>query len=224
MASIYSLESSKTITVDGKVMKLTDYKKLMRQRSKKTKKTTAVTKKKHETEITVLPNEVKNLMKKNAKLVKSLSAYYNNGYRQWGTVAKNIINLKGISTPFTKVNNLSIELNQIFDDINRIAKGNEKAAYQYVLKYSWKLDDLRTSMDELYNGVTESGVLQQFGDRECINGEGRRLGLLTLMRRVSKSIGEFEESIQEIKELGVGHMDAMEYGINKYEGIYRTNR
>ena len=174
MASIYSLESSKTITVDGKVMKLTDYKKLMRQRSKKTKKTTAVTKKKHETEITVLPNEVKNLMKKNAKLVKSLSAYYNNGYRQWGTVAKNIINLKGISTPFTKVNNLSIELNQIFDDINRIAKGNEKAAYQYVLKYSWKLDDLRTSMDELYNGVTESGVLQQFGDREGINGEGRR--------------------------------------------------
>lgn len=213
-ATSYSMfDNSDRITVNGITMTITEYKKQLKAKKQAMSKKQTPTKKrkakKQETEITILPKEIKTMLK-SAKVMKSLAAYYDNGYKQWGNICRDILNLKEIRPHFTFYRAKATEVTNTINEIANIAKGNEKAVFQYVRKLSYQLDDIKQHMQNLYKGTTSSGVIEAFGKHEAINGEGKRLGLRILMTRTFKAVDELEtiiKRLQTIADKGVDIFD-----------------
>ena len=209
--------STDTIVVNGIRMPMSEYRK--RIKAKKNVNTKKV--KKELTDINLLPNEIKYMMR-NVRLLKSLSAYYNNGYRQWGRIAKFVISQKEISSQFVKFNAKQAEIERTINEIKDISKHNEKAVYAFVRKLSYQLDDIKEIMVELTKAVGYSGVISRFIDHECINGEGRRLGLRTLMSRSYKAVVELEKIIRRCQNISDNGIDALDYQNEVYNGLINT--
>ena len=233
MANINIYETTSYIIIGGKKMTMQEYRKykkekdaiiqskLSKKKQREINKAKREAKKKRETEITVLPKLIKSMVK-NAGPIKSLAAYYDNSYRQWGTVANLVLKLPEIDEPFRLFRVDAYQIVDAIKEISEVAKGNEKAVFHYVQKLSWKLDNIRTKMKLLYSGVVSSGVLEQFKDKECVNGEGRRLGLRILMTRTFKSLDTIEKAIAELNQIAKNGLDAFEYRTDKLERAYRT--
>jgi hypothetical protein len=234
MAGIDSFEDKVTyIVVSGVKMTKKEYlkykkeknaeifSKLSKKKQREITKAKREAKKKRETEITILPGIIKDIVK-NAGPIKSLAAYYDNAYRQWGTIATTILSLPEIKAYFVLFRADAHELTKVIEEITTIAKGNEKAVFSYIQKLSWILDNARGKMKSLYSGVVASGVLDQFKDKECINGEGRRLGLRILMNRTFKSLDALENAVKELSRIASGGLSAEEYRVDKLERAYRT--
>lgn len=208
------------ITVNGVTMPLKDYKKMLKQKREAlhpTKKTSKP-KKKVVTEINLLSSDINTMMKK-VKLIRSLSAYYDNAYRQWGRIARDILNCPEINGPFIRYRAKARELDNTMCDISVIAKKNEKAIYQFIEKFAYQLDDLRICIDKLCSGISKSGVMDIYGQHECINGCGRRLGLQTLVSRSWSAMCELQSIIakcQDISKIGVSPFD---YTQETYNGL-----
>ena len=166
------LYDAEYIIVNGVRMSMDDYKKVIKE---KKSKLNIKKPKKVLTEINLLPSDIKEMMKK-VKLIKSLSAYYDNGYKQWGNVAKFIINLDEIRKPFVLYRAKAREIQKTMEEISAISKRNDKSVFQYIRTLSYQLDDLCTQMDLLFKGVSRSGVVAHYANHECIVGCGRRLG------------------------------------------------
>lgn len=195
-----------TINVNGVDIPMSEYKKQQRAIKRKKKNKTC-------TSITILPSEIKAMMR-NVRVLKSLVAYHEHGYRQWGTIATMLMNLKEIKSPFNNVVINTKQAIRLVDKINAIAKKNDKDVFQYVKKLSWKLDDVRTELDTLVNGVTSSGVTTRFGNHECINGCGKRLGLGVLTSRSRKAIDELHVICSKLDKIEEKGMDVFEYHSN----------
>ena len=215
-ASIYSMfDTENKITVNGVTMTMTEYKKRLKAKKAESNKNQPKKRKakKRETEITILPAEIKAMLKC-AKVMKSLSAYYDHGYRQWGRICRDIINLKEIRPHFVLYRSKATEVEQTINEITDIAKRNQKAVFAFVRKLSWQLEDTKEHMQKLYNGATSSGVIEAFGNHEAINGEGRRLGLRILMIRTFKAVQDLENVIkrlQTIADTGVDIADIQDH-------------
>lgn len=206
MNSIDSFYQSQTIIVNGKKMDLKEYRKSLKKANKKRKS-------KKYTSITILPSEIK-VMMRNVRVLKSLVAYHEHGYRQWGTIANMLMGLREIKQPFNNVVINTKQAIRLIEKINKIAKENDKDTFQYIKKLSWKLDDVKTELDSLVRGITSSGVIHQFGNHECINGTGKRLGLQILTQRGYKAVDELSvicAKLDNIEEKGV---DIFEYHTN----------
>ena len=201
------------VVVNGVKMALADYKKILKAKQKKVKK-----EKKVLTEINLLPNDIKAMMR-HVRLIKSLSAYYDNAYRQWGVIARDIINLDGIHKPFVMYRMKAKEIHQTMDEIADIGKHNEKAIYQFVRKLSYQLDDLVQHMDALFKGISQSGVMYQHKDHECICGCGRRLGLLTLMSRSWSATQAIKEIIRDCQVISDNGVNVFDYVTETYNGL-----
>ncbi len=234
MAGIDSFENKVTyIVVSGVKMTKKEYlkykkeknaeifSKLSKKKQREITKAKREAKKKRETEITILPGIIKDIVK-NAGPIKSLAAYYDNAYRQWGTIATTILSLPEIKAYFVLFRADVHELTKVIEEITAIAKGNEKAVFSYIQKLSWILDNARGKMKSLYSGVVASGVLDQFKDKECINGEGRRLGLRILMERTFNSMDAIEKAIAEINRIAHDGLSPEEYRTDVLERAYRT--
>lgn len=196
-----AFEKAQTILVNGTVMSTKDFKKMCATKNKAIKAKKAATHKKKPTgtEITILPSDIK-IMLRGAKVMTSLSAYYKHGYRQWGTICKEIINLKDISAPFVRYIISAKEVNNVINDINDIAKHNSKSVFAYVRKLSWKLEDVAKDMKALQDGINKSGVLNSpMQNHECINGTGRRLGLKILMARTDDAIKQLNTIVKNLQ-------------------------
>lgn len=204
------------ITVNGVPMTKKEFLKYKKQKeeSKMTKKQLKAKKKKKKKEyndITVLEKQVPAIMK-SLKVMKSLTAYYDNGYRQWGTVHRTIMGLDEIGTPFVRYNASVKQMEKTLSSINEISHANEKAVFAYVRKLSYILDDIKNDILELIRGVGDSGVLEQFKDREVINGEGRRLGLKAIASKSLKAISDFESVINDLQGIADEGLDIMSIG------------
>ena len=139
---------------------------------------------------------------KGAKVMRSLSAYYKHGYRQWGNICKTILNLKEIQSPFVRYTMSAKECDKVIKEINEIAKHNSKFVYAYVRKLAWRLEDASKDMKDLYEGINASGVLNSpLADHECINGEGRRLGLNVLMARTFWAIRDIDNIVRKLQKV-----------------------
>ena len=192
-ATISSFEKAQTIKVNGVTMSVKEFKQKYATKKKRTPK--------QETEITLLPDEIKSLMK-GAKVMRSLSAYYKNGYRQWGNICKTVINLKEIQSPFIRYTMSARECDKVIKEINNIAKHNSKYVYAYVRKLAWRLEDASKDMKDLYEGINASGVLNSpIANHECINGEGRRLGLNVLMARTFCAIRDINDIVRKLQKI-----------------------
>ena len=199
-ATISSFEKAQTIEVNGQVMTIAEYKKMIAKKKKANGKKKATRRnKKSPTGITILPKDIK-IMLRGAKVMTSLSAYYKHGYRQWGSICKTILNLKDIQSPFVRYTMSAKAVNEVINEINEIAKHNSKSVFAYVRKLSWKLDDVAKDMKALQEGINKSGVLYSpMQTHECINGTGRRLGLNILMQRTSDAIKELEVIVNNLQ-------------------------
>jgi hypothetical protein len=131
------------------------------------------------------------------------------------------LKLPEIDCHFVKFRIEAYELTDLICEISKIAKLNEKAVFAYIQKLSWKLDNTRRTMKLLYNGVVTSGVLEQFEDKECINGEGRRLGLRILMNRTFKSMDAIENAINELNAIASNGLSVDEYRTDSLTRAYR---
>ena len=194
MRSIYDFErEAQTITVDGTTMLVSEYKKLKRAENRKRRR------KQQKNEIKLLPSEVKVILK-SAKVMRSLSAYYDWSYKQWGRIAKTILHDRDIESPFLNYRIHAREANAIIEDIDAIGGKGEKNVFQFILKLSWKMAEIRQDLTSLYCGVNESGVCRQFKDHESICGskDGKRLGLRQLMTRTYKALDDLDVIVAKL--------------------------
>jgi hypothetical protein len=203
------------IEINGVKMTEKEYKEFRKQKlaakTKKVKKPKRKPKDVNTKEISGVALQIEKMLKPLTTL-KSFSAYYDHAYRQWGTIARDILNLREIRPHFVFYRVKVRELEVLLDDIQKMAKRNERAAYQYVEKMVWKLDDIKTDINNIAKGVNTSGVIQQFKNHECINGKGRRLGLETLMNRTIKAISEIEDVIGTLQKIADDGVDVMNEG------------
>ena len=196
MATINSFctEISATVVANGVVMNITEYRKSKRSTLPKKHK------RRVKTEINTLPDEIK-VMMRGARVIKSLNYWYENGYAQWGNIAKMILDLKEIRKPFVLFRSRTRGLNETLAEIERLAKRNSKGAVDLLEKCSWQIEDLEESFVKLLDGISNSHVCDIYADHECINGRGRRLGLKELMSRSMTAINSMENTIKELKRV-----------------------
>lgn len=203
------------IEINGVKMTEKEYKEFRKQKlaasTKKVKKSKRKPKDVNTKEISAVALHIEKMLKPLTTL-KSFSAYYDHAYRQWGTIARDILNLREIRPHFVFYRVKVRELEALLGDIQKMAKRNERAAYQYVEKMAWKLDDIKTDINNISKGVNTSGVIQQHRNHECINGTGRRLGLATLMGRTFKAISEIEDVIGTLQKIADNGVDVMNEG------------
>lgn len=207
MRSIYDFDrESQTVVVNGKKMLLKEYRKMKRAES------TIKKMKQEQNEIKLLPNEVKSLLK-GAKVMRSLSSYYDWGYKQWGRIAKLIIHDRDIESPFLSYRIHAREMSSIVDDIKMVGGKGEKNVFQYILKLSWKMAEIREDLGRLYNGVKESGVCRQFRSHECIVGskDGKRLGLQPLMDRTYDALDAIDTIVSKLDDIQSNGVDVLNY-------------
>lgn len=210
-------ENNNTIIVNGKPMLTKEFRKMKREKANQQKSSKKkVNKLINDMELISL--DIKGMTRR-IKLIKSLSAYYRNGYRQWGTIAKDIIQLKGIRKPFVFYNIKVKEMEQTLREIEEISKKNEKALFQYVEKLSYQLDDIRQYIDDLCSNIIKSGVIERYKNHECICGEGRRLGLKTLIGRSWGATMELHNIIKHCNDIFTEGVDAFAYTQETYNGM-----
>ena len=166
---------------------------------------------KREKEISLISEEIEKMLKPMIVL-KSVQVYKNHAYRSWGTIANEILAHRSISKPMSEYCVKLGELNKLIEDIQEMSKKNEKAAYQYVEKVSWKLEDMKQNIIEIIKGVEASGVCERFKGHEAIYGKGRQLGLQTVVRKCLKTISEVEDVIGTLQKIADEGVDPFKYG------------
>ena len=206
------------IIVDGVKMTIKEYKASVaeKQKERRGKKRWLKAEKpkkveKEEKEISVVAAEVEKMMKPITAL-KSFAAYYDHAYRQWGTIANNILQHHKIRPHFVFYRVSVGELENLIFDIQKMAKRNEKAAYQFVEKTAWKLEDIKIHIQNIIKGAVESGFMEAYKHEECINGKGKRLGLQTLANKSLKAVSQLEDVIGTLKKIADNGTDPFEVG------------
>lgn len=202
-------EKSQVIVVNGVKMTIKEFNKLKAEKNGTKKK---VGRPKRETSITIIADYIKGMMK-DIKVLRSIISYNDNAYNQWGTIANLVLNLKGIRSPFHNVVVNTKQAVRLTDKITDLTKHNDKDALQYVEKLNWKLQDVREELEKLIKGVTDTGVLAQFANHECVNGTGKRLGLRELTIRSNKAVDNLIRISGELDEIVNRGKDAMEYEV-----------
>lgn len=144
--------------------------------------------------------------------LKSLAAYYDHAYRQWGTIGSEILQHNKIRPHFVYYRVSVSELVKLLEQIKEMAKHNEKAVYQFIEKVSWKLEDIKSYIFKIMNGAKESGYLEAFKNHECINGKGRRLGLQTLVNKSYTAISQIEDVVKTLQKIADNGTDPFNYG------------
>lgn len=199
-------ESSGLITVNGATYSEKEWKKLHKKATKRTNVVNPKT-------IKQLAIEIKNMLKQ-VKVLKSLVAYHTHGYRQWGTIATTIMNNREIKTPFAQVVIKAKQAERLVKKIDTIAKKNDYDVFQFVNQLQLRLEELTTELNLLVCGINNSHVTKVYKDHECINGEGKRLGLRVLCLRSNKAIDELEIICQRLWDMQEKGVDVFEYDTN----------
>lgn len=212
MANIYDGErENSTIVVNGVRMTLNEYKKRQRAAKAKDKKPGQRQPRKEEDmrEIVCVSDTIVRMLRPITAL-KSFSAYYDNAYKQWGTISNDILGNRKIRPHFVHYRAAMRELDTLITEVQKCAKRNEKAAYQFVERISWKLEDISELIGKIMKGAHDSGVLEIYGNHEAINGKGRRLGLQTLVGKAHKAIQQLKEITDECRKIADEGVEAFD--------------
>ena len=201
------------ITINGVTYTTIEYKKMLAEKKKADRKASGKKVKvvKAQKEIGIVAEMVSELVKSMTTL-KSIQAYREHAYRQWGTIAEEILAHGKIRKPMAQYCLQFCELKELVAEIEKLAKRNEKAAYQYVEKVIWKLDDMKASINAITKGVNDSGVCERFKGHEAIYGNGRRLGLSTVVKKCGKTLTLMESAVKELEKIVENGTDPFLYG------------
>jgi len=162
-------------------------------------------------EISIIAEQIEGMIKQMTAL-KSVQVFKTHAYKSWGTISNDIFAHKGISRPMAQFCVSYGELNSLLKDIQEMAKKNEKAAYQYVEKMVWKLDDMKQNIIDIIKATESSGVCERFKNHEAIYGKGRQLGLQTVVTKALKTIGSLEETMKTLQQIADNGIDPFKYG------------
>lgn len=198
-----------TITINGESVTMTE-KEWKKAHKKTTKKTNKIVNPKT---IKQIPIEVKNLMKQ-VKVLKSLCAYKEHGYRQWGRIANDIMAMRGIKVPFEQVVIKTKQAERLIKKIDTIGKKNDYDIFQFVNQLQLRLEELTSQLNLLVCGINASHITKVFKDHEAISGEGKRLGLRLLCLRSAKAVDELEIICQRLWDIQEKGVDVFEYDVN----------
>lgn len=147
-----------------------------------------------------ISNEI-NALYKRMKIIESLKCFYNNGYRQWGTSFTFVINIKDIRNPLVKFIIAAKKVTPLIDEIELLSKKGSKSVFQIIEELTYKLDDVKTALVKLCEGVDKSEVVYGLAQRPCIYENGKRLGLSVLMSRAYFALSEIDEIISKMKDI-----------------------
>ena len=191
----------------GKTMKKSEADKLKRKEAKMEK-----TRKRNTRLIPLLPKYIKPFTSQ-LKLCKSLEAYYHNGYRQWGTIIKEVTENPFISGPFVAFVQDYKNMDKALKMIEKIAKRNDRDIFGYIEKLHYAIDDSYNHLIQLSDGICKSGILQDptFKGKEFVYGTGRRLGIKELCSRTQTTLMLMRNTINELEKICKDGLDAMEY-------------
>lgn len=199
--------NNQVIEIDGVKMTMAQYK---AYKAKKTKE--AKIKERNNKIIPYLPKFIEHSVK-SIKLLKTIHSYYRNAYRQWGIIGRDIIEHPCLNHSFVMYVAKYNDIVKNIAAIEKIGKRNDKDIYQYIEKLAYNVDDLKSIIDNLSNGIIESRLLDNLSlkDKEAINGNGRRLGLQTICCRVYDCTSKMNEAIKKLESLVNDGTDVMDY-------------
>lgn len=160
---------------------------------------------------TAIPNEIKRLLNKSFKTMKSLRVFKEHSYRSWGVISYNVTRHPLIEGIYAKYMTDSTPLIDRIEEIKQLCKTNDKSVYQRVLDLSFRLDDVVNNIRNLMQAVRDSGVCTRFKDHEMIYGEGRQLGMRTLMIKAFVAIRELEIAVKRLQGIADDGIDPMQY-------------
>ena len=136
-----SLERSTCkVVVDGKTYTMTQYKNMLKKAKATNNAEAKPKKKKAKKEENFIESEIKRIMQPITTL-KSLSAYYDHAYRQWGKIGNEILENRYVRPHFVHYRVNVRELESLIDSITQYK--NEKAVFQYIEKLIWKIEDIK---------------------------------------------------------------------------------
>lgn len=216
MANIYDGERENSlIVVNGVKMTLTEYRKRQRAanasaRAKERKKPVQRQPRDADMREIVCVSDTISRMLRPMTILKSFSAYYDNAYKQWGTISRDILQNRKIRPHFVHYRAAMRELDELLAEVQKCARRNEKAAYQFVERISWKLEDISELIGKIMKGAHDSGVLEIYGQHEAINGKGRRLGLQTLVCKAHKAIQQLRDITDECRKIADEGVEAFD--------------
>ena len=194
----FEQETCKVI-LDGKVYTMTQYKKMLKAKKREENKDKPKKKEVKKTNDNFVADEINKIMKP-ITILKSLSAYYDHAYRQWGTIGKQLLENRHVRPHFVSYR---------ITDIDKMK--NERAVFQFIEKLVWKIEDIKELIAKIMDGAKRSGYLDAYKDHECISGKGRRLGLKTLSKKSLKGIGQMEDAMEKFKKIVTDGIDPLEY-------------
>ena len=225
MASNTEFEKSQYIVVNGKRMLLSEYRKMKKASTPKKKrasriKATDVVGSGYK-DISFIAIESDKLIK-NAAPFKSLSVFYNHAYRSYGKVSEEI--MKPYRREYTLYQSKYREVENLIKVMHDCAKNKENEVYDFAIKLSWKLDDMKESLNNLINKVRDNHEVTKrlFGGQPIY--EGRKLGGKTERElgfkqqlfcqsptKICKTMEKLEECVKTIESWGKVGRDPMEY-------------
>ncbi len=192
---------SDVLIYNGTKMSIREFKALQKKQAKNKAKNSRRFK-----VLKTIPNDIKKMMR-NIKVLKSLIAYNTHGYRQWGRIVNELMGMREIKVPFNQTVINAKQAIRLVTKIEKIANDNDSDVFQFIDKLRYKLEDTQSHLEMLVNGINSSGIMRQFGTHECINGQGKRLGLRILTTRSKKAISEISyicNKLNDIVENGIG--------------------
>jgi hypothetical protein len=149
------------------------------------------------------------------KLAKNYKAYFRNGYRQWGVIAREIIHNEHIEPHFTKFIIAYGNATSAAAKINKLATKSDKDIYGYIEKMAYAFDDMIDAINGIADGCVEAQLYinPRFKNEECVYGskDGRRLGIKQLNERIGENLRVVDKAIKDLLELADKGTDAMDY-------------
>lgn len=210
------VSNESTILVNGKVYTQSEYRKYLKEKGLIKPKKKA---KKSLTDIQNQTIDIKGLMS-GARILKSFDAYYHNGYRQWGRIAKDVIHgNEDIRKPFVRFVAKYDEVEQIMNEVEKVGMKSEKAVYQYMETLGYRLDDLIEILTDLSHAITRNDILGRYGGHKFVNEVGRRLGLKELMSRVCSGVIAMQKIIHQCGAYSTKGIDAFDYTTKTFNGL-----
>lgn len=215
--SITSMTSNESvIVVNGMTMAQKEYKRMLRAKGviKPKKKV-----KKEVTDIQLQTLDIRGLMN-GVRTLKSFDAYYHNGYRQWGRIAKDVIhNNSEISRPFVQYVAKFDEIEAIMNEVEKVGLRSEKAVYQLMETLSYRLDDMVQILTDLSSAISRNNILYLYGEHKFVNETGRRLGLRELMSRVCHTIIDMQKIIDKCCDYSKQGINIFDYSTKSLNGM-----
>lgn len=149
---------------------------------------------------------------KEAAPIYSLSAYWDNGYQQWGKkVEEFVFKNRYIRPSFVHFRCNVRELTAILNEMDALCNRRDKDAFQFAEKLCYKLMDISDDLTRLNKAIYDSNICNIFPNEKFIFETGRRLGLRELAVRASSSTYHMTDLIKEINDCKEEAYGQLEY-------------